>query len=250
MPEPGLGLELQLASVRLDALRHGSQPDVAFQESLAAPVDVIPLPSSITCSSIESSAGDDPDARACRARMLRHVREELPRESQDELVIPPKHAFLDLNVDGQPVALTFGLPCNRPERRLEAALLERDRVEGDHGLAELSDRRADDVVGSHDLLAARRRLHQVLVRSEQALQSIVVDQLGDSPPRAILGFHHLRDELLPFSSSASACGELAPQLIDLRTEIGVAHSSRPRLMPSATAAARSDTPSFSYIDPR
>ena len=95
------------------------------------------------------------------------------------------------------------------------------------------------------LLAAGRSLDQVLVRGQEALKRVVVDQLGDAKARAILGLHHLRHELLAVLKLGLRLGEAPPQVLDLRAEIGVRHSRRPRLMPSATAAARSDTPSFS-----
>ena len=118
-------------------------------------------------------------------------------------------------------------------------------MERHHRLAELRDRAADDLVRPRHLLAAWRSLDQVLIGGKEALKSVVVDQLGDAKARTVLGLHHLRDELLAVFELGLRFGEPAPQVLDLRAEIGVRHSRRPRLMPSATAAARSDTPSFS-----
>ena len=72
-----------------------------------------------------------------------------------------------------------------------------------------------------------------------------MDQLGDPLPGAILGVHHLRDELPAVRQLGLCRRELRSQLRDLGPELGLAHSSKPRRMPSATAAARSETPSFS-----
>ena len=173
------------------------------------------------------------------------VREELARDRKDELVVPPNRRRIQIDVHGEAGALALGLPRDGTERLLEAALLKRHRMERHHRFAELSDGPADDLMRPGHLLAAGRCLDQVLVRGQQALKSVVVDQLGDAKARAILGFHHLRDELLAVLKLSLRLGEAAPQLLDLRAEIGVRHSRRPRLMPSATAAARSDTPSFS-----
>ena len=68
-----------------------------------------------------------------------------------------------------------------------------------------------------------------------------MDQLGDPAPRRVLGLHHLADQLPAFAELILELGDPRAQLGDL-----VAHySSRPRRIASATAAARSETPSFS-----
>ena len=113
------------------------------------------------------------------------------------------------------------------------------------------DRRLDHLVGALDLGTARRRLDQLLVGGEQGLQRVVVDQLGDPPPALVLGLHHLRDELAVDGELAAQLGELGSQPLVLGAKLGDArpverhYSSRPRRIASATAAARSETPSFS-----
>ena len=116
-------------------------------------------------------------------------------------------------------ALPPGLAGDRAERLLEAALLERHRVQGHHRLAQAADRRLDDLVRALHLGAARRRLDQLLVGGQQGLQRVVVDQLGDPPPALVLGVHHLGDELAAGVELLAQVGELGAQGLVLGREV-------------------------------
>ena len=190
------------------------------------------------------------------------VGEQFPGDREQQLVLELERVGIDVDRDLEP-ALARRLAGDRAERLLEAALLERHRVQRHHRLAQPRDRRLDDLVGALDLGAARGGLDQLLVGGEQGLQRVVVDQLGDPPPALILGLHHLGDELAAgrrapraapparsrrrsFSaSSSSTLGSQAPQRRRGSASLAPPHSSSPRRIASATAAARSETPSFS-----
>ena len=111
-----------------------------------------------------------------------------------------------------------------------------------HRLAQARDRALDHLVGALHLLAPRRGLHQLLVGGEQALQRVVVDQLGDPPAAVVLGLEHLGEQLSRGRQLVAKARVLLAQLLASRRRH---YSSMPRRIPSATAAARSETPSFS-----
>ena len=118
-------------------------------------------------------------------------------------------------------------------------------MQGQERLSQVGDRLAHDLLCPGHARAPGRGLDQLLVRREQALQRVVVDQLGDPAPRAVFRVHHLGDELPAARQLRLGRREPLPQLRDLSAEVVLAHSRSPRRIPSATAAARSDTPSFS-----
>jgi hypothetical protein len=177
------------------------------------------------------------------------VGDQLPRDGQQQLVLVADRLGVDVDLHLK-TALALRLARDGAERQLEAALLQRHRVQRDQRLAQPLDRGRDHLVRARHLSAPGRGLVKLLVGGQQRLQRVVVDQLGDPPPRGVLGLHHLGDEL-------AARGELSPQALEL---LGVGavgarplpralrrrhYSSRPRRIASATAAARSETPSFS-----
>ncbi len=120
-------------------------------------------------------------------------------------------------------------------------------MQGHHRLAQAADRRLDDLVRALHLGAAGRRLDQLLVGGEQDLQRVVVDQLGDPAPALVLGVDHLGDEPAADVELLAQVCELGAQGLVLGGEVPEAAttSSIPRRIASATAAARSETPSFS-----
>ena len=123
-------------------------------------------------------------------------------------------------------------------------------MQREHRLPQARDRRLDHLVRALHLGPPRRGLDQVLVRGEQGLQRIVVDQLGDPPPALILGGHHLVDELAARVELLAQVDDLGLQPLVLGPGLAALgpvrhYSSMPRRMASATAAARSETPSFS-----
>ncbi len=173
------------------------------------------------------------------------VGEQLTRDREQQRVGDVERLRVDVELDVE-ASLACRLARHGAESGLEAALFERHRVQRHHRLAQAGDRALDDLVGALDLHAARRRLHQLLVGGEKVLKRVVVDQLSDSPPRRVLGIEHLGDEL-------AACVELLAQrrVLGSKRVLGRAvggqgpYSSIPRRIASATAAARSETPSFS-----
>ena len=88
-------------------------------------------------------------------------------------------------------------------------------------LAQVRDRVAHHLLRPRDPGAAGRGLDQLLVRRQEALQGVVVDQLRDAPPRPVLGVHHLRDELPPVGTARTRPpSSRGPQLRDLGPELG------------------------------
>ena len=169
--------------------------------------------------------------------------------ASSELVLAAERLGVEVDLDLEP-ALARRLARDRAERLLEAALLEGHRVQRHHRLAQARDRRLDHLVRALHLSPPGRGLDQLLVGGEQGLQRVVVDQLGDPPPALILGVHHLGDELAARVELLAQVGDLGPQPLVLGpgrpARRAVRHySSIPRRIASATAAARSETPSFS-----
>ena len=153
-------------------------------------------------------------------------------------------------------ALVLGLRADGLERRLEAAPLEDHRVQRGHRVAHAVDRVAHDLVGARHLSAPGRRLDQVLMGGQQALEGLVVKRLGDTGPLALLGPQDLGDQRRPLAAqlldlaassvaSTSAAEDAASSSSCPSGPEHSDHSSRPRRIASATAAARSETPSFS-----
>ena len=121
------------------------------------------------------------------------------------------------------------------------------------------DRPFDNLVRAHHLRSAGRRLDQLLVGGEERLQRVVVDQLRDPPPPVILRLHDLRDQPARLVQLGFELRNARSKLRDLRINadrmlrfasasagsVRDHYSRSPRRIASATAAARSDTPSFS-----
>ncbi len=116
-------------------------------------------------------------------------------------------------------ALAPSLAGDRADRLLEAAALERHRVQGHHRLAQAPDRRLDDLVRALHLGAPRGRLDQLLIGGEQRLQRVVVDQLRDPPPALVLGVHHLGDQLASRVELLAQLGQLGAQCLVLGLEL-------------------------------
>ncbi len=176
--------------------------------------------------------------------MARGVGEQLSRDREQQLVLALERAGVDIHRDLEP-ALAGRLAGDGAERLLEAALLEGHRVQRQHRLAQARDRRLDDLVRALDLGPPGGRLDQLLVGGEQDLQGVVVDQLRDSPPAVVLGLHDLVDELAARVELLAQVLDLCLQALVLGRELALHYSSIPRRIASATAAARSETPSFS-----
>ena len=210
----------------------------------------IPRPSSATSSSTRVADRAQRDRRPgsrpeCRAALVSSSRATASTSSSCE--VERVRVELDLDLEA---ALALGLARDRAERLLEPALLEGHRVQRQHRLAQALDRRRDHLVGALHLRPAGRRLDQLLVGGEQRLQRVVVDQLGDPPPALVLGLHHVGDQLAAGVELGLAAAR--PRRAGARSRraasappAGAHYSSRPRRIASATAAARSETPSFS-----
>ena len=119
---------------------------------------------------------------------------------------------IDVELDVE-ATLARRLTRDSAERRLEAALLERHRVQGHHRLAQAPDRALDDLMGALHLDAPGRGLHQLLVGGEQVLERVVVDQLGDPPARRVLGVEDLGDELAAGLELLAKRNDLGPQRV-------------------------------------
>ena len=113
-----------------------------------------------------------------------------------------------------------------------------------HRLAQARDRPLDDLVGALHLDAPGRRLHQLLVGGEQGLERVVVDQLGDPPPAPGPRRRAPGRRAGGRCRAPRAAPRPRPAARRQRPRL-IAHSSMPRRIASATAAARSETPSFS-----
>ena len=127
-------------------------------------------------------------------------------------------------------------------------------MQAPHRLAQIDDRRRDDLVRPRHLAdPARRRLHQLLVRGQQALEGLVVEELGRGAAGRLLGLEHRAHKRLEVRLASARARQRIPRYAQSAARMATATASAttttlldsPRRMPSATAAARSETPSFS-----
>ncbi len=200
VPAPGCDCDLELAANGLDTLDHRGQPDVPRGKRFAWPAAVHPAPVVGHLQHYDAAGGREPHADRAGAGVMNRVGEQLAHEGQHELVVAAERLGREVHLDRK-AALPLGLPRDRADGLLQPAALERHRMQGEQRLAEVRDRGADHLVRPGHARPPRRRLDQLLVGREQALQGVVVDQLGDAPPGA--------DPRRPSPERRTACGQPA-----------------------------------------
>ena len=160
-----------------------------------------PLPSSRTASSTDPLRSNKLDRHVARLRMHRRVREQLAcgAEEQHLLRVPPGIGEVEPDAERPAPRRTL---AGSPQRGFEARLLEHVRMELEHRLPQLGDRRLDGRVGSGERLVRLERpslghLLEVVASREQVLDRLVVEPLGERAALTLAGAQRLGDQPAP-----------------------------------------------------
>ncbi len=126
-----------------------------------------------------------------RRRVPDDVRDELPRGGVQQRVVRADGVRVDAQVDGELRAPRDAVDLDL-QGELQAALVQRRRVQPEDGLAQRADGVRQRLVGERERLqVAGARLAHVLLGGEQRLQRVVVQAFADPRALALLGVERL-----------------------------------------------------------
>ena len=186
----------RLAPHRADALLARRQADVALKQRGRAPggVEAAAVVAHLQLNPLRVGRDGHVDVRG--AAVLDGVREQLAREEDDQLVVPPAGVRVDRDGDlgPQPTGAAVG---ERAERRRQPGMVEDIWVELEDFPAQLRHRLVDRAARTLERRVAARAvvIDELLPSDRERLHRLVVQQLGQPAPLALLGGQRVRGEL-------------------------------------------------------